>query len=254
MTNCETVIVQIAQDSNSNSDYDAKQSLIATSHHLLAQAAAVQQAHSQIIPGIVHQVANGHTTVTLNPQSVVAATITTQQQQQQQQHQNHQHQPQSLLPTSNTLLLSNGTVNLTTNVGAIGAGPQKPFQCHVCERKFRQLSTLTNHVKIHTGEKPYKCSICEKKFRQSSTLTNHLKIHTGEKPFKCTYCLKLFRQLSTLTNHLKIHTGEKPFECAVCKKQFRQSSTLNNHIKIHVMDKLYFPAFEIKEEVEEEEG
>lgn len=248
MTNCETVIVQIAQDSNSNSEYDAKQSLI-TSHHLLAQAAAVQ-AHSQVIPGIVHQVANGHTTVTLNPQSVVTATITTQQQQQQ-----HQQEQPQLLHTSNTLLLSNGTVNLTTSVGAIGAGPQKPFQCHVCERKFRQLSTLTNHVKIHTGEKPYKCSICEKKFRQSSTLTNHLKIHTGEKPFKCTYCLKLFRQLSTLTNHLKIHTGEKPFECAVCKKQFRQSSTLNNHIKIHVMDKLYFPAFEIKEEeVEEEEG
>lgn len=241
MTNCETVIVQIAQDSNSNSEYDAKQSLIATSHHLLAQAAA--QAHSQVLPGIVHQVANGHTTVTLNPQSLVTATITTQQQQQ-----------QSLLPTSNTLLMSNGTVNLTTS-GVVGTGPQKPFQCHVCERKFRQLSTLTNHVKIHTGEKPYKCSICDKKFRQSSTLTNHLKIHTGEKPFKCTYCLKLFRQLSTLTNHLKIHTGEKPFECAVCKKQFRQSSTLNNHIKIHVMDKLYFPAFEIKEEeMEEEEG
>lgn len=242
MTNCETVIVQIAQDSNSNSEYDAKQSLLATSHHLLAQAAAVQ-AHTQVIPGIVHQVANGHTTVTLNPQSVVTATIT--------------QQPQVLPPNSNQILLPNGTVNLTTNAPiAIGgsAGPQKPFQCHVCERKFRQLSTLTNHVKIHTGEKPYKCSICEKRFRQSSTLTNHLKIHTGEKPFKCTYCLKLFRQLSTLTNHLKIHTGEKPFECAVCKKQFRQSSTLNNHIKIHVMDKLYFPAFEIKEEVEEVEG
>ncbi len=30
---------------------------------------------------------------------------------------------------------------------------QKPFQCAICEKTFRQLSTLTNHFKIHTGEK-----------------------------------------------------------------------------------------------------
>lgn len=121
---------------------------------------------------------------------------------------------------------------------------EKPFQCAICEKQFRQLSTLTNHFKIHTGEKPFKCSICNKKFRQSSTLTNHAKIHTGEKPFTCNYCLKQFRQLSTLTNHQKIHTGEKPFECVVCKKQFRQSSTLNNHIKIHVGDKPFLQEIE----------
>lgn len=86
-------------------------------------------------------------------------------------------------------------------------GPDKPFQCSVCDRRFRQLSTLTNHIKIHTGEKPYRCTVCDKTFRQSSTLTNHLKIHTGEKPYTCCYCPKAFRQLSTLSNHLKIHTG-----------------------------------------------
>lgn len=100
---------------------------------------------------------------------------------------------------------------------------EKPFQCAVCEKQFRQLSTLTNHYKIHTGEKPFKClvrilasiscldaisnivrakfsfesyvfpQICDKRFRQSSTLTNHAKIHTGEKPFSCSY-------VSTLPN------------------------------------------------------
>lgn len=36
---------------------------------------------------------------------------------------------------------------------------EKPFQCAVCEKQFRQLSTLTNHYKIHTGEKPFKCMV-----------------------------------------------------------------------------------------------
>lgn len=86
--------------------------------------------------------------------------------------------------------------------------------------------------------KPFKCSMCPKEFRQTTTLSNHLKIHTGEKPYICTYCNKTFRQTGTLSNHLKIHTGEKPYECSVCRKQFRQSSTLNSHIRIHTDDKL----------------
>lgn len=36
---------------------------------------------------------------------------------------------------------------------------EKPFQCAVCEKQFRQLSTLTNHYKIHTGEKPFRCAV-----------------------------------------------------------------------------------------------
>lgn len=44
------------------------------------------------------------------------------------------------------------TITMTVN-------GEKPFQCAVCEKQFRQLSTLTNHYKIHTGEKPFKCSV-----------------------------------------------------------------------------------------------
>lgn len=60
---------------------------------------------------------------------------------------------------------------------------EKPFQCAVCEKQFRQLSTLTNHYKIHTGEKPFKCvvsSICqnEKKKKKISRIC----IPKGYKP------------------------------------------------------------------------
>ncbi|EDV94741.1 zinc finger protein 271 isoform X1 [Drosophila grimshawi] len=83
--------------------------------------------------------------------------------------------------------------------------PRKKKQCHVCKNKFRQLTTLRNHMKIHTDERPYKCKHCDKAFRQISTLTNHVKIHTGEKPFTCNICAKDFRQQSTLINHIKTH-------------------------------------------------
>lgn len=58
---------------------------------------------------------------------------------------------------------------------------EKPFSCTFCSKQFRQLSTLSNHIKIHTGEKPFECIFCKKQFRQSSTLNNHIKVHASEK-------------------------------------------------------------------------
>jgi uncharacterized Zn-finger protein len=37
-------------------------------------------------------------------------------------------------------------------------------------------------LRVHSGEKPYKCHVCDEAFTQSSTLTKHLRVHSGEKP------------------------------------------------------------------------
>ena len=53
---------------------------------------------------------------------------------------------------------------------------------------------LTKHMRIHTNEKPYECDVCEKRFRHSGDLKYHMRIHTNEKPYECDVCEKSFRQ------------------------------------------------------------
>ncbi|XP_063602089.1 zinc finger protein 501-like [Penaeus indicus] len=110
---------------------------------------------------------------------------------------------------------------------------EKPYKCTECELKFTHKSTLLHHTRLHTGEKPYVCGICNKRFRQRSNYTLHGKIHTKEKPYKCNDCGKQFAQRVHLTTHVRLHTGEKPYTCDECDQKFFQRSHLTRHTKNH---------------------
>jgi hypothetical protein len=46
---------------------------------------------------------------------------------------------------------------------------------------------------LNSGEKPYNCEICNKGFRECSDLRKHKKVHVnGSKLFECTICLRSF--------------------------------------------------------------
>ena len=48
------------------------------------------------------------------------------------------------------------------------------------------------HAKVHTGEKPLQCSICDKTFRDQGDLMAHARLHAVEKPFHYSDCDKDF--------------------------------------------------------------
>ena len=115
---------------------------------------------------------------------------------------------------------------------------ERTFSCDICQSKFKQLSNLKIHKRIHTGETPYSCEICKKSFTQSSNLKRHIRVHTGEKPYFCEICQLSFTQSSDLTKHKRIHTEGKPY-CEICKKSFSYWSTLTIHKRLHTGETPY---------------
>ncbi|XP_067862194.1 hypermethylated in cancer 2 protein isoform X2 [Heptranchias perlo] len=134
--------------------------------------------------------------------------------------------------TEEDLYIKDETDNLATQ-NLPYTNDSRPYKCSVCEKSYRDPSTLRQHEKTHWLSRPFPCNICGKMFTQRGTMTRHMRSHLGLKPFACEECGMRFTRQYRLTEHMRVHSGEKPYECQVCGGKFTQQRNLISHMRMH---------------------
>ena len=71
-------------------------------------------------------------------------------------------------------------------------------------------------------------------FRQRSTASTHMKLHSNKRTHVCSICNHAFIQIGDLKKHMRSkHTNDKPYACDQCGKRFARSDYLLKHIRVH---------------------
>ncbi|RUS90487.1 hypothetical protein EGW08_001755 [Elysia chlorotica] len=113
-------------------------------------------------------------------------------------------------------------------------GPKNRLQCQLCEYVAREMASLKEHMRKHTGEK-IRCPHEGCKFASSyaRSLNKHLRQkHSAEKTQCCYICGFQTRHASSLTKHISlIHKDFKPYKCAQCSFTALYPSEIISHAR-----------------------
>ncbi|NWX50448.1 ZFAT protein, partial [Steatornis caripensis] len=97
------------------------------------------------------------------------------------------------------------------------------YDCHICERKFKNELDRDRHMLVHGDERPYACELCG----HGATKYQALELHVRKHPFVyvCSVCLKKFVSSVRLRAHIKeVHADLQ--ETSVFNSSINQSFCL----------------------------
>ncbi|XP_040604015.1 LOW QUALITY PROTEIN: myc-associated zinc finger protein-like [Mesocricetus auratus] len=127
-----------------------------------------------------------------------------------------------------------GVVTTTTSGKRIRI--RKNHACEMCGKAFRDVYHLNRHKLSHSDEKPYQCPVCQQRFKRKDRMSYHVRSHDGavHKPYNCSHCGKSFSQPDHLNSHVRqVHSTERPFKCEKCEAAFATKDRLRAHTVRH---------------------
>ncbi|XP_065116674.1 vascular endothelial zinc finger 1 isoform X1 [Paramisgurnus dabryanus] len=144
--------------------------------------------------------------------------------------------------TSSASTIMSPTSMSNVNQHSVPKKPPKPVKknhgCDMCGKAFRDVYHLNRHKLSHSDEKPFECPICQQRFKRKDRMTYHVRSHDGgvHKPYVCSVCGKGFSRPDHLSCHVKhVHSSERPFKCQVtaCTSAFATKDRLRSHMIRH---------------------
>ncbi|KAM6970471.1 vascular endothelial zinc finger 1-like [Aplochiton taeniatus] len=153
-----------------------------------------------------------------------------------------------ILTTATTSVSSGSSIMTPASMGNVAqqqSTPKKPPKpvkknhgCEMCGKAFRDVYHLNRHKLSHSDEKPFECPICQQRFKRKDRMTYHVRSHDGgvHKPYVCSVCGKGFSRPDHLSCHVKhVHSSERPFKCQVtaCTSAFATKDRLRSHMIRH---------------------
>nr|XP_029487559.1 zinc finger protein 770-like [Oncorhynchus nerka]XP_029487560.1 zinc finger protein 770-like [Oncorhynchus nerka] len=104
-------------------------------------------------------------------------------------------------------------------------------KCPECFKCFSAPSKLKRHCLIHTGQKPFQCYLCRRAFRQLAHLKVHYSIHSGVAKSRNS---SLPRQsLKSISQPQRSKTWPRNYPCIMCGRRFKQKRHLIVHQQTH---------------------
>ncbi|XP_011343974.2 uncharacterized protein LOC105283158 isoform X2 [Ooceraea biroi] len=110
------------------------------------------------------------------------------------------------------------------------------IQCPHCDKRFKNSSTLKQHVRIHEDQRQYRCDTCGVGFNRRDGLRLHMRVHEktssrGLKECSCQVCGEKFPNHSTLVMHRnRMHKDGRQYTCNICNRSMVSAWSLEWHM------------------------